>query len=144
MSQEISTIRATVRAVDGNQAVVEVEAGGCGRCHEKGGCGGQSLTQMFCSGHKTYRVDNPAGAGVGDSVTVAISAGSVRRTANLAYGLPLLATIAGAVLGMSLSGDIGAMVGALCSLALSIFYVGSRSRGGSGNIADRPHIVSRS
>lgn len=142
MNQEMSTIRAIVRAVDGNQAVVEVEAGGCGRCHEKGGCGGQSLTQMFCSGHKTYRVDNPSGAKPGDQVAVAISAGSVRRTANFAYGLPLLATIAGAVLGMSLNGDVGAILGALCCLALSILYVGFRSRGGSGNIADRPHIVS--
>ncbi|MBI2278330.1 MAG: SoxR reducing system RseC family protein [Dechloromonas sp.] len=144
MNQEMSTIRAIVRAVDGKQAVVEVEAGGCGRCHEKGGCGGQSLTQMFCSGHKTYRVDNLAGAGVGDQVTVAISAGSVRRTANFAYGLPLLATIAGAVTGMSMSGDVGSMLGAVGSLALSILYVGIRTRGGTGNIADRPHIVSRS
>lgn len=144
MNQEMSTIRAIVRAVDGNQAVVEVEAGGCGRCHEEGGCGGQSLTQMFCSGHKTYRVDNPSGAKPGDQVTVAISAGSVRRTANFAYGLPLLATIAGAVVGMSLRGDVGAILGAVGSLALSILYVGFRSRVGSGNIADRPHIVSRS
>jgi len=144
MNQEMSTIRAIVRAVDGDQAVVEVKAGGCGRCHEEGGCGGQSLTQMFCSGHKTYRVDNPSGAKPGEQVTVAISAGSIRRTANFAYGLPLLATIAGAVLGMSLSGDAGAMLGAVGCLALSILYVGFRSRGGSGNIADRPHIVSRS
>ena len=144
MNQEMSTIRAIVRAVDGNQAVVEVEAGGCGRCHEEGGCGGQSLTQMFCSGHKTYRVDNSAGAAVGDQVTVAISAGSVRRTANFAYGLPLLATIAGAVLGMSLNGDVGAMLGAGGCLALSVLYIGFRSRGSSGNTVDRPHILSRS
>lgn len=144
MNQEMSTVRAIVCAVDGNQAVVEIEAGGCGRCHEEGGCGGQSLTQMFCGGHKTYRVDNSAGAGVGDQVTVAISAGSVRRTANFAYGLPLLATIAGAVLGMSLNGDVGAMVGSIGGLVLSILYVGYRSRAGAGNIADRPHIVARS
>lgn len=144
MNQEMSTIRAIVRAVGGNQAVVEVEAGGCGRCHEEGGCGGQSLTQMFCSGHKTYRVDNSAGAGVGDQVTVAISAGSVRRTANFAYGFPLLATIAGAILGMSLNGDVGAMMGAVSCLALSILYIGFRSRAGSGDFTDRPHIVSRS
>lgn len=143
MNQEMNTIRAIVRAVDGNQAVVEVEAGGCGRCHEEGGCGGQSLTQMFCSGHKTYRVDNLSGAKPGDQVTVAISAGSVRRSANFAYGLPLLATIGGALLGMSLSGDVGAVLGAVGCLALSILYVGIRVRGSSGNIADRPHIVSR-
>lgn len=144
MNQEMSTIRAIVRAVDGNQAVVEVEAGGCGRCHEKGGCGGQSLTQMFCSGPKTYRVENSAGAELGDRVTVAIAAGSVRRTANFAYGLPLLATIAGATLGMALGGDLGAMLGAGCGLALSFLYIGFRTRSNSGNISERPHIVSRS
>lgn len=142
MSQEMSTIRAIVRAVDGDQALVEVESGGCGRCHEEGGCGGQNLTQMFCSGPKTYRVENSAGAEVGDHVTVAVTAGSVRRTANFAYGLPLLATIAGATLGMALAGDVGAMAGAACCLALSFFYIGFRSRGNSGNISERPHIVS--
>lgn len=138
----MSTIRAIVRAVDGDQAVVEVEAGGCGRCHEKGGCGGQNLTQMFCSGPKTYQVDNSAGAEVGDRVTVAVKAGSVRRTANFAYGLPLLAMIAGATVGMALAGDVGAMLGAAFCLALSFFYIGFRSRGNSGNISERPHIVS--
>jgi len=140
----MSTVRAIVRAVDGNQAVVEVEAGGCGRCHEKGGCGRQNLTQMFCSQPKTYQVDNPTGAGVGDRVTVAIAAGSVRRTANFAYGLPLLATIAGAAFGMPLGGDLGAVLGAACCLALSFLYIGFRSRGSAGNVAERPHIVSGS
>lgn len=95
MSADDTTIRAVVRALDGAHADVEVEQGGCGRCHEKGGCGGQQLTQMFCSGPKTYRVSNTVGAEVGDSVTIAIAAGSVRKTANLAYILPLTATITG-------------------------------------------------
>ncbi len=138
-----STIRAVVRALDGNQAVVEVEAGGCGRCHEEGGCGGQNLTQMFCS-QKTYRVDNGIDACVGDRVTVAIEAGSVRRVANLAYGIPLLATIAGAALGMHLAGDAGSMLGAALALALAVIYVRFRSQDGSGNYAARPHIISRS
>lgn len=144
MNQEMTTIRAIVRALDGDQAFVEVEAGGCGRCHEKGGCGGQNLTQMFCSGPKTYRADNRAGAKVGDRVTVAIAAGSVRRTANIAYGLPLLATIGGAVLGTSLSGDLGAILGAVSCLVISVFYIRLRSRDGAGNFAEHPHILSRS
>lgn len=144
MDQQASTIRAVVHVLDGNEAVVEVEAGGCGRCHEKGGCGGQQLTQMFCSSPKTYRVDNAFGANVGDRVTVAIAAGSVRRTANLAYGVPLTATIIGAALGTPLAGDAGAMVGAGIGLALSLIYVRLRSRDGSGNFTERPYIVSRS
>lgn len=142
--QEGSTIRAVVRALDGNEAVVEVEAGGCGRCHEKGGCGGQQLTQMFCGGPKTYRVDNALGANPGDRVTVAIAAGSVRRTANLAYGIPLTATIVGAALGTALDGDVGAILGAGLGLVMSCIHIRLRTRDGAGNFSERPYIISRS
>lgn len=144
MKEENSTIQAVVRSVDGDQALVEVEQGGCGRCHEKGGCGGQHLTQMFCSGPKTYRVDNLVAASVGERVTVAIAAGSVRRTANLAYGVPLLSMLVGAALGTQIGGDLGAVLGAGGGLVLSVIYVGFRSRDGSGNFTQRPHIISRS
>lgn len=139
-----STIRAVVRTVDGREAIVEVEQGGCGRCHEEGGCGGQQLTQMFCSGRKAYRVENSIGALVGERVTVAIAEGSVRRTANLAYGLPLLAAIAGALVGMALGGDVEAMLGAAFGLAVSFIYIRFRSQGDAGNLFGRPHIISRS
>lgn len=144
LDQQSSTIHAVVRALDGETALVEVEAGGCGRCHEKGGCGGQQLTQMFCSGPKTYRVDNSLGAKVGDRVTVAISEGSVRRTANLAYVLPLTATIAGSVLGSFFGGDLVAVAGAVSGLALALIYVRFRAQDSSGKFTERPHIVSLS
>ena len=144
MTQEGSTILAVVRALDGDVAEVEVESGGCGRCHEEGGCGGQQLTQMFCNGPKTYRVDNAVGADIGDHVTVAIAAGSVRRTANLAYGVPLTAAIVGAALGTSVGGDVSAMLGSGLGLALSLLYVRFRSQDSSGNFAGRPYIISRS
>lgn len=143
MDRQESTVSAVVRALEGRDAVVEVEAGGCGRCHEKGGCGGQQLTQMFCSSPKTYRVDNSLGADIGDRVTVAIASGSVRRTANLAYGVPLTATIIGAALGTPLAGDTGAILGAGIGLAISLIYVRLRSQDGSGNFSERPYIVSR-
>lgn len=142
--QQSSTVKAIVRARDGQIALVEVEAGGCGRCHEKGGCGGQNLTQMFCNGPKTYQVDNLLGASIGDRVTVAIAEGSVCRTANLAYVLPLTATIAGAVLGFFLGGDFAAMAGALSGLGLAMIYVRFRTQDGSGKFAERPHIISLS
>lgn len=144
MTEENTTIRAVVRSLNGDEALVEVEQGGCGRCHEEGGCGGQHLTQMFCSGPKTYRVDNLVGAGIGDHVTVAVAAGSVRRIANLAYGIPLVGTIAGAALGSSINGDTGAMLGAVVALGLSLYFVRFRSQSRAGSFAERPHIVSRS
>ncbi len=144
MRHEHNTVRAVVRTLDGGEALVEVEQGGCGRCHEEGGCGGQQLTQMFCSGPKTYRVDNAFGAGVGDRVTIAIADGSIRQSANLAYGLPLTAAIAGAMAGMALGGDAGAMLGALSGLVPAFIYVRQRASRSAGNPGQRPHIVSRS
>ena len=143
MSSEQITIRGIVRALDGAIALVEVEQGGCGRCHEEGGCGGQQLTQMFCSGPKTYQADNAIGAGVGDRVVVATSPGSVRRTANLAYGVPLLCTIGGAMVGMQFAGDAGGVIGALSGLAGAFAYIRFRTTRNAGNSLARPHIVSR-
>lgn len=144
MNTEQTTIRGIVHSLEGNNASVEVEQGGCGRCHEEGGCGGQQLTQMFCSGQKTYLVENTIGAAVGDRVTIAIAAGSVRRTANLAYCVPLAATIGGAALGASVGGDLAAVTGAASGLLISFMYVIYRSKSAIGNFAERPHIISRS
>lgn len=144
MGADESTVRGVVSAVEGSQAVVEIEHGGCGRCHEKGGCGGQQLTQMFCNGPKSYTVDNSLGALPGERVTIAIAGGSVRRTANLAYGVPLTAAIAGAVLGAPLGGDAGAILGAGAGLVLSFFFIRFRAQGKARNYAERPHIISRS
>lgn len=144
MTTEETTVRATVRRLDGNEALVEVEQGGCGRCHEEGGCGGQQLTQMFCTGPKNFRVSNPHGAQVGEQVTVAIAAGTIRQTANLAYGLPLTVTIAGAAIGAQINGDIGAMMGALLGLVVAVFYIRHRVQARGGNLATRPYIISRS
>ncbi len=144
MNSEPTTVRAIVLEIDQADALVEVEQGGCGRCHEAGGCGGQHLTQMFCSTPRTYRVANEIGARIGDRVTIAISAGSVRRSANLAYVLPLTATIAGAVLGMFLGDDQGAMLGAAAGLFIAFLHARRRVAADTGTSAIRPQIISRS
>lgn len=143
MTEEQITIRGVVRALDGEKALVEVEQGGCGRCHEEGGCGGQQLTQMFCSGPKTYQADNAIGAVVGDKVVVATAPGSVRQTANLAYGVPLLGAIGGAMAGMRLGGDVGGMLGALAGLTGAFAYIRMRTTRETGKALARPHIISR-
>ena len=143
MTGEANTIQAVVRHVDGGQATVEVAQGGCGRCHEKGGCGGQHLTQMFCGGPRHYHVDNAIGAEVGERVLVAVSAGSLRRGANLAYGLPILGLIGGALLGGQLFEDTGAMFGGAFGLILAFVLVVRKSRRPAGNSDSHPHIISR-
>lgn len=144
MDENLITVRGVVRALDGDEALVEVEQGGCGRCHEEGGCGGQQLTQMFCSGPKSYRAENAVGAAVGDRVTVATLAGDIRKTANLAYGLPLLATILGAVFGMSVAGDLGGIGGAIVGVLGAFGFIRYRARQGEVGTFAHPRIVSRS
>jgi len=143
MDEQLATVRGVVRALDGQEAIVEVEQGGCGRCHEKGGCGGQQLTQMFCSGPKMYRADNPGGAGIGDRVQVAFGADAVRRSANLAYGLPVLSLLSGAGLGMQLAEDPGAMLGGVAGLVAAWIFLRRNTRPGSGKPRNRPYILSR-
>jgi sigma-E factor negative regulatory protein RseC len=144
MAESGSTVRAVVLHLDGEIADVEVESGGCGRCHEEGGCGGVLLTQMYCKGPKNYRVDNKVGALIGDRVTVAIAPGSVRQTANLAYGVPLIALIAGAVVGGAIYDDPGAIAGAILGLMGALVYVRFYSTSRTGKFSQRPYIVSRS
>lgn len=143
MEHGSNTIHAVVRRLEGDAALVEVAQGGCGRCHEEGGCGGQNLTQMFCSGPRMWRVDNSLGARPGERVMVAVGQGSVRRVANLAYGVPLLAALLAAALGSSVAGDPGAMAGAVAGLVVAFAYVRWQTRRAIENPVAQPQIVSR-
>ena len=106
----------TVTAHDGNYVVVQMDETGCGRCQEEGGCGGNNIGQILCSSPRTFRIFNPGQAQIGDHIKVVIAEGSIRRSALLAYGVPLLALFSGALGGSSLAGEIGAIVGAISGL----------------------------
>ena len=64
--------QATVTALEGDYALVEASQGGCGRCHEQGGCGGNNASQLFCHGPRHFRVLNPLGVKVGEKVVVGV------------------------------------------------------------------------
>lgn len=106
----------TIVSLDGDYAVVRMDEAGCGRCNEPGGCGGKNIGKMFCSTPRTFRVRNPGHVALGERVRVAIAEGAVRRTALLAYGLPLLALFVCALGGKMLADEPGAMLGALVGL----------------------------
>jgi sigma-E factor negative regulatory protein RseC len=108
-----------ITAIDDGYAVVAMDETGCGRCHEEGGCGGNNLGKMFCSTPRTFRVPNPGNACVGDRVKVVIGQGAVRRSALLAYVVPLLALFAGALGGSALADEPGAIVGAIGGVLLA-------------------------
>lgn len=113
----MQTVVAVVRSVSGTEAEVEVLAGGCGRCQEPGGCGGQSLTQAFC-GRKRYRIGNVLGAQIGQRVRLGIDEVQVRSAANRAYLLPLVGLLGGALLG-SVFGTLTSVAGATVGLVVA-------------------------
>ncbi len=128
--------RGTVTALDGDYAIVRVEAsGGCGRCQEPGGCGATNIGQMFCATPRSFRVLNTAKCAVGAQATIAIAPGAVGRSALIAYGMPLFALLAGAVAGAACAGDVGAIAGAV--LALAVAWLALRSIGRRGRRAQR-------
>ena len=120
----------TITAVNGDTAEVLMDETGCGRCHEEGGCGGHNIGKMLCASPRTFQVLNPGNSAVGDRVTVVIAEGAVRRSALLAYVVPLLALLVGALGGSALAGEFGAIAGAVSGLLgawLVLRYVQARS-----------------
>ncbi len=118
----VSKVAPTIEAsgvvvdIDGESAVVKMDEIGCGRCHEEGGCGGNNIAQAFCNSPRVFRVSNERHVVIGERVTIAALGGTVRQSAVLAYGVPLLCLFVGAVLGAEISGDTGAIFGAMGGL----------------------------
>lgn len=131
-----------VVAIEAGDVWVQLASGGCGRCHEPGGCGGQSLTQML-GPEKKYRVANLIGAQVGDRVVLLLDSGVVRQAAWLAYGLPLLLCLLGAVIGQFLSGDGLAFVGALLGLFVAWKVLRKQTQQALGHEQVRPQLSIR-
>ncbi|MRR50065.1 MAG: Fis family transcriptional regulator [Rhodocyclaceae bacterium] len=112
---------AVVLAVEGDLALVEVmeKPTGCGRCHEEGGCGGQSLTHWLGNRSYRYRLLNGIGAQVGERVLVCVPAGGVFKAAALSYLLPTLMVIAGAAIGTRFDAALaGALIGLMVGVLL--------------------------
>ena len=99
-----------------------------------GGCGSEDcatqtcstavLTRLFSQTPKPLRAKNPIDANVGERVMVGLEEGAFLKSSLLAYVLPLLALVLGAVLGMQLSGgteqrDLYAALGGLAGLLFS-------------------------
>ncbi len=121
----MTEVQAVVVGLDGEYAIVRAEQqGGCGRCHEPGGCGGNNLVQMMCGTKQEYRALNPGAANIGDQVVVVVGDGAISKAALLMYVWPLVFLFAGAVSGgLFLSSNLGAVLGGIVGLALSWPFV---------------------
>lgn len=137
--------RAIVRRVEGDTALVEATDTGCGRCHEPGGCGGLHAGKILCASPRLYRSANPIGARAGDVVHVAVTEGTVRRAANLAYGIPLVLMVALGGLGDWLLNEVvgqwGAVLGAGVGLLSGWRWMARKSVAGGEGKPHLPEIV---
>lgn len=90
-----------VIAVQGELAEVERQPrSGCGSCAVKGTCGTSLLARYFGPKRLLLQAHNPIGAGPGEHVIIGLSEGSLLEASILAYLVPLLAMIGGAVVGV--------------------------------------------
>ncbi|NWG86745.1 MAG: SoxR reducing system RseC family protein [Hydrogenophilaceae bacterium] len=131
----MSETLARVVRIEGDTAWVEVEAPtSCGACGGRG-CGSTTVFgQLFHARPVAYPVTNAIAAGVGETVVVAVDEGMLLRSALRAYGLPLALLLLGAVLGMTLGGELWAISGAAAGLVLGALQMRRAS-------ATRPRIV---
>jgi len=116
---------ARVVRVDGEIAWVCPDApSSCGACGGKG-CGSSVFVRLLHPLQPEYAVVNPIAAAAGETVVVGIEEGSLLRAATLAYLVPLVFLLVGAVLG-SRFGDLYAAGGALAGMVVAVFWLRGR------------------
>ncbi|MDX9994249.1 MAG: SoxR reducing system RseC family protein [Rhodocyclaceae bacterium] len=129
---------AVVVRVEGDHAWVRAQGQGhaCGACAQKDGCQaaagrvvesalGQPESRLLC-------LPNPIRARPGDAVVIRARDGAVLRAAGLAYGLPLLLALCGALAGLELIGsEPAALVGMLLGLGAGIGMLRFKTRQGA-------------
>ncbi|MCB1916531.1 MAG: SoxR reducing system RseC family protein [Rhodocyclaceae bacterium] len=126
-----------VLAVEDGRALVRTRGGGggCGRCHEAGGCGSAKVGSMFRAEHADFWLDNPIQAQVGDPVLICVAEAVSAQAAMLGYLVPVLGIVVGAALGVLLggssAGDAEALAGAAVGLLVGVFVSRSLGRGRS-------------
>ncbi|MBR6007113.1 MAG: SoxR reducing system RseC family protein [Clostridia bacterium] len=107
MDGELNTV-GTVAALNGDTAtVVFKRSKACGDCH---------ACVSFGSDSAQTEIANTLGAQVGDRVAIELHSGSVIKASLILYGIPLIALLAGALLGSLISDLFTAIfgIGAAC------------------------------
>ncbi len=93
--------------------VQAVEPSGCGTCGGQG-CSSRRIAELFQRDHREFLVDCNLSLSPGDRVVIGVADGSLLSGALRAYGLPLAAILAGALVAQALQpGDGSALLGVL-------------------------------
>lgn len=128
----MNQMEAVVVRLEGQDAWVRAAGPGaaCGGCAQSGSCAhgavGETLDQALGKGRKPLliRLPNTIGARPGDAVVIHAADGMVLRAVWLAYGIPLLLALAGALVANALTGSEPlALAGLLSGLAAGMLWL---------------------
>lgn len=116
-----------VVTVAGDLAEVETRRqGACGSCSASGACGTSLLARWLGRKPLLLRAHNPIGAAPGDTVVVGVPEEGLVRASLVAYLIPLIGFMGGAMAGSHLFPALGNGAGALgagAGLALGLSWV---------------------
>ena len=124
-----------VTHTNGASAMVRtIKSGACDACSAKGFCtdSGRDMTVTAL---------NIVSARPGDRVRLEIATGAFMKVMFLLYIVPVMALLAGALIGLALAGDSAAAVGALIAFILAVAFVRQRGRRMGTMDAYQPRIV---
>lgn len=107
-----------VEQAEGGLWVEAVQRSACSRCSARAGCGQNALSQLG----KPVRLWVPTGQryAPGQQIMLGLPHGGLALSAVLIYGAPLLALLAGAILGQWLGGDLMALLAGVSALAAGL------------------------
>lgn len=118
-----------VVALEADTAWVETERqSSCGSCSAKG-CGTGALARVVGARTQRVRVANGIGAGVGDTIALGLREDALLRGSLAVYIVPLVAMLAGALLGEAVapqwaaSPDAMAAFGGVSGLLLGLWWL---------------------
>lgn len=139
---------AVVVGVEQDSAMLEiVRRTPCGLCGQTRGCGISLWGRLFGHRSNIFKAMNQINAKVGDSVIVGIEEQALLRSSLTVYGVPLLAMLAGALLGGGVfAGDANhadgyAVFGAVAGLVLGLLWLKGHAAGRSLDAHYRPVIL---
>lgn len=110
-------------AENGQVSVVTQRQSACGGCQSETSCGTSLLADSSQQQQAVVVNANGHRLAIHDVVLLAVAESVIWQGMLLLYVWPLIALIVGAVLGQFIAGELGAMMGALSGLVLSLLSV---------------------
>lgn len=139
----IEQIGVIVSLEPGHAWVKATRRSGCDHCAVASDCGTSKVAQFFNGRSARVRATNPIDAAVGDEVVIGMGSGRLVMGSALIYLIPLLAMLAGGLIGDELAGEGGAVVGAVSGLVASLWFNRLRARSLERRGLYQPRILRR-